>query len=150
MITEAAVVKRCDGRQVELELQRGSTCAGCDLNQACGTGALGRLLGQRRKPLIIDTEHEYAPGDRLLLGLPESALVKVSLTIYGLPLLGMVVAGLLAVLASAAEILVVLIAIIGFFCGYKFATYLTQKLEQDLLVPHIIEIEVNPGTTAGS
>ena len=102
MITEQAIVTRCNGKQVELELQRGSACGQCELNRGCGTGALGRLLGKRSKPLVIETDHVLKPGDRLQLGLSESALVKASLTIYGLPLLGMVMAGLLASFARAS------------------------------------------------
>jgi len=144
MITEQAIVTRCNGKQVELELQRGSACAQCELSQGCGTGALGRLLGKRSKPLVIKTEHDLKPGDRLQLGLSESALVKASLTIYGLPLLGMVAAGLLASLAAESEILVTLAAGAGFIAGFKFAAYRSKVLEHDRLTPYIVKIEVNP------
>ena len=144
MITEQAIVTRCNGKQVELELQRGSACAQCELNRGCGTGALGRLLGKRSKPLVIETDHVLKPGDRLQLGLSESALVKASLTIYGLPLLGMVMAGLLASFAALSEALVALAAGVGFIAGFKFAAYLSQTLEQDRLTPYIVDIQVNP------
>ena len=150
MITESAIVTRCNGKQVELELQRGSACGQCELSQGCGTGALGRLLGHRRRPLIIETDQVLNPGDQLLLGLSELALVKASLMIYGLPLLGMVVGGLLAALATAPEGLVVLIAIAGFFAGFKFATFVTASLEHMPLTPHIIDIQVNPESHSGS
>ena len=75
MITESAVVTRRDGKLVELELQRNSTCGQCELSKGCGTGALGRLLGHRSKPIVIETDHDLKPGDRLQLGLSESALV---------------------------------------------------------------------------
>jgi sigma-E factor negative regulatory protein RseC len=144
MITEQAIVIRCNGKQVELELQRGSACAQCELSQGCGTGALGRLLGKRSKPLVIETDQVLKPGDRLQLGLSESALVKASLTIYGLPLLGMVAAGLLASFAAVAEAWVALAAGVGFFAGFKLAAFLSRVLEHDRLTPYIVEIEVNP------
>ena len=143
MITEQAIVTRCDGRRVELELQRGSACAQCELNRGCGTGALGRLLGKRSKPLVIETDHVLKPGDRLRLGLSESALVKASLTIYGLPLLGMVMSGLLASFAALPEVLITLAAVAGFIAGFKFASYLTHALEHDRLTPYIVDIKVN-------
>jgi len=144
MITEQAIVIRCNGKQVELELQRGSACAQCELSQGCGTGALGRLLGKRSKPLLIETDQVLKPGDRLQLGLSESALVKASLTIYGLPLLGMVAAGLLASFAAVAEAWVALAAGVGFFGGFKLAAFLSRVLEHDRLTPYIVEIEMNP------
>ena len=145
MITEQAIVTRCNGKQVELELQRGSACAGCELSQGCGTGALGRLLGKRSKPLVIETEHDLKPGDRLQLGLSETALVKASLIVYGLPLLGMIVAGLLASFTIVSEALIALAAVVGFIVGFKLAVYLSYTLEHDQLTPYIIEIRVNPG-----
>jgi len=144
MITEQAIVTRCNGKQVELELQRGSACAGCELSQGCGIGALGRLLGKRSKPLVIETDRDLKPGDRLQLGLSESALVKASLTIYGLPLLGMIAAGLLASFAAVSETLVTLAAGVGFIGGFKLAVYLSRLLEHDRLTPYIVKIEVNP------
>ncbi|MBT8433401.1 MAG: SoxR reducing system RseC family protein [Gammaproteobacteria bacterium] len=145
MITESAVVTRRDGKLVELELQRNSTCGQCELSKGCGTGALGRLLGHRSKPILIETDHDLKPGDRLQLQLSEAALVRASLTIYGLPLLGMVCAGLLTRLLTASEGLVVLAAIAGFFAGFKLAGFITQSLEDAKFTPYISEIHVNPG-----
>ena len=145
MITEQAIVTRCHGKRVELELQRGSACAQCELSQGCGTGALGRLLGKRSKPLVIETNHDLKPGDRLQLVLSESALVKASLTIYGLPLLSMIAAGLLASFVTVSEALVALAACVGFVAGLKFAAYFSRSLEHDRLTPYIVEIRVNPG-----
>jgi sigma-E factor negative regulatory protein RseC len=144
MIIEQAIVTRCDGKRVELELQRGSACGQCELNRGCGTGALGRLLGKRSKPLVIETDQVLKPGDKLQLGLSESALVKASLTIYGLPLLGMILAGLLASFAGVSEALVALAACVGFIAGFKFASYLSRALEHDRLTPYIVDIQVNP------
>jgi sigma-E factor negative regulatory protein RseC len=85
------------------------------------------------------------PGDRLQLGLSESALVRASLTVYGLPLLGMVIAGLIASFAIESDVLIALAACAGFIGGYKFARYLSHPLEHDPLTPYIVDIRVNPG-----
>ena len=150
MLTESALVTRRHGKRVELELQRGSACGSCELSQGCGTGALGRLLGRRSRPLFIETDQDLEPGDEVLLALSESALVKASLTLYGLPLLGMVLAGLLAAFGAAAEWLVVVAAIAGFYAGYRIAAWLTNRLEEGQLTPYIMDIRVNPEVDAGS
>ncbi len=150
MITESAVVLRRDGKLVELELQRNSTCGQCELSKGCGTGALGRLLGHRSKPILIETDHDLKPGDRLQLGLSESALVKASLIIYGLPLLGMVCAGLLAAQVTSSEALVAGFAFAGFYAGFKMANYVARALEVERFAPYIIDINVNPGPHARS
>ncbi len=150
MITEQAIVTRSDGKQAEIMLQRTLACGGCELSQGCGTGALGRLLGNRSRPLLIETSHDLKVGDMLLLGLSEVALVKSSLLVYGLPLLGLITAGLLAASVSAPEILVVASSVAGLFAGFKLAAYLSRSLEQDTLTPYIVDIHVNPGTRSGS
>ena len=144
MLTESALVTRRDGDRVELELQRSSACDHCELNQGCGTGALSRLLGRRSRPLVIQTDRDCKPGDRVLLELPESALVRASLLLYGLPLLGLVLGGLLAALLAVPEWLVVGIALLGLFVGFKFASRTTQRLEQGGQTPYIRVIQVNP------
>jgi sigma-E factor negative regulatory protein RseC len=144
MLTESALVTRRDGNRVELELQRSSACDHCELNQGCGTGALGRLLGRRSRPLVIETDQDCEAGDKVLLELPESALVSASLLLYGLPLLGLVFGGLLGALLGFAEWLVVSIAFVGLFAGFMFAARTTRRLEQGGHAPYIRDIRVNP------
>lgn len=151
MITEQAIVTRCDGHRVELELLRESACGGCELNRSCGTGALGRLLGHRRKPLSLESERSLRPGDRVTLRLSERALVKASLLLYGLPLCLMLLAGLLAWwLAPLAEWLIALASAIGFYLGLRWAGRWTAALPQDGLTPQIIAVELNPQSLTGS
>ncbi len=144
MITEQAIVTRRDGNRVEIELERGSACGNCEMNQGCGTGAIGRLLGRRSRPLVIETEQPLRPGDRVQLGLPEAALVKASLLTYGLPLLAMVAAGLVAAASGLGDGWVALTAVVGFAAGFKLAARLSRSLEACRLTPYIMEIELNP------
>lgn len=150
MITEQAIVTGRDGNRVEIELQRASACGGCELSQGCGTGALGRLLGRRSKPLVIETRQDLKPGDRLELALSEAALVKVSLLAYGLPLLCMIAAALCAAALGAADHWVALLAAAGFYLGFKIAAHRSSLLEQDALIPYIVRIDVNPAQRSGS
>ncbi len=150
MITEQAVVTRRVGNRVEVELERGSACGSCELSQGCGTGAIGRLLGRRSKPLLLENENRLQPGDRIKLGLQEAALVKLSLLAYGVPLLSMLLAGLLAAAAALPEGWIAAVSIFGFAAGFKIAAKMSQALEASMLTPYIIEIEVNPAVDAGS
>ena len=146
MITEQAIVTRCIGNSIEVELRRQSACAHCDLAQGCGTGALGRLLGNRSRPLMIETSETINPGDHVVLGLSEAALVKSSLLVYGFPLVGMILAGLVATSLALLEWQVALVALAGFVAGFKLASSLSKLLSSDLLAPKIIDVHVNPET----
>ena len=151
MLSEPAIVKRRVDDRVEVELVRESACAGCDLNQGCGTGALGRLLGKRKRPLLVSSERELHPGDRVVLSLPEAALVRVSLLVYGLPLLGMLVgAGVAHLWLALPEWQVVAFGAAGFFLGFRGASRLVGGLAQRQLLPTVIDIEMNPGPGPGS
>ena len=143
MLTETARVIRRDGRRVELELLRANACGGCELSQGCGTGALGRLLGRRSRPLIIETEQECEAGDEVQLVLPEAALVKTSLLLYGLPLLGLVFGGSLAASLSLSEPFVVVLSLCGLFAGFRMAAWRASILEDRGQVPYISNIRVN-------
>ncbi|HKJ52857.1 MAG TPA: SoxR reducing system RseC family protein [Gammaproteobacteria bacterium] len=144
MITEQAVVTRCEGEKIEVRLLRESACGDCELSQGCGTGALGRLLGNRSRPLSLECSQPVQPGDRLELGLSESALVGASLTIYGLPLLGMLLAGLAAALGGFGDVPVALWSIFGLCAGIKFALWKSRRLERGRLTPYIVDIRLNP------
>ena len=150
MIIEQAIVTRCDGSHIEVELNRQSACAHCDLSQGCGTGALGRLLGSRNRPLMIETNQMLNPGDHVVLGLSEAALVKSSLLVYGLPLIVMLLFGLVATLLVLPEWQVALVAVAGFIAGFKIASSMSKLLGNDLLVPKIIDVHVNPETESRS
>lgn len=150
MITEQAVVTRREGEQVEVRLLRESACGHCELSRGCGTGALGRLLGNRSRPLTLECHKPVQPGDRLELGLSESALVRASLAIYGLPLLGMLAAGTVAALGGLAEIFVALISAAGFYAGVKIAFRLSRRLERGGVTPYIVDIRVNPQANSES
>ncbi len=152
MITERAIVRQTNGAQVELELERESSCGGCELRDGCGVGALGRLLARRRKSLRIDTERRLEPGDRVLLALPERALVRLSLLLYGLPLAGLLGGALLPALLwpGTADAIAVFGGAAGFCVGWKFASRRAAGLPRDALLPAIVDIEVNPANRSGS
>ena len=141
MITESATVIRCQGGYAEVQIERQSACNHCELESGCGTGAIGRLLGNRRKPLTIDTDQELHPGDQVVLGIPEAQLVRASMLVYGMPLLGMLIFGLTAhTLFESEEWLVVIFAIAGFVAGFKFASWLALSSSSF----DIVDIRVNP------
>ena len=150
MITEQAIVTRREGRRIELELLRQSACDPCQLKQGCGTGSLGRLLGHRRRPLVLETEQALQPGDRVEIGLAEAALVKASLLVYGLPLAGLILFGMSAVSLNLADWLVALASLAGLFAGHRAAAMLGGRLASMRWTPQLLNIDVNPGALSES
>ncbi len=86
-----------------------------------------------------------------MLGLSERVLVKASMLIYGLPLVGMILLALLAGLyPGIPESLILLAALIGFIAGFKLGAAIVNSSVRTHLIPWIVETDVNPGINSGS
>ena len=90
MIEEIGVVISAKGEMAEVEGQRRSTCGGCAVNGACGTSLIARYFGRRRSMLQAHNAIGAEPGDHVVFGLPEGALLEASFFAYLVPLLAMI------------------------------------------------------------
>ncbi len=145
MIEEQAIVIGTKGTYVEIQMQRQSACGHCELSHGCGTSAIGRMLGHRNKALLIENTLNLKSGDHILLGMPDSSLLKASLLIYGLPLVLLIVAAILAQIASdGSEILVLASAGTGFSGGLMISTKLAGKRFAGQFKPRILQVNNEP------
>ena len=145
MIEEQAIVIQTRGNHVEIQMQRQSACNHCDLNRGCGTGAIGRLLGHRSKPLIIETSLPLKMGDQVVLGMPDSSFLTASLLIYGLPLFTLVCSAMLGqLLFNGSEGLVLGFALAGFVAGLAFSAKKAKTRFSTEFSPRILQINSEP------
>lgn len=145
MIEEQAIVTGLDGDRAMIQMQRHSACSHCELNSGCGTGAIGRLLGHRSKPLTIRNKHNLKTGDSVVLGMPDEAFLKASLLIYGLPLAGLIGGGLVAEWTfSASELYVFIFAVAGFIVGLTFSGLIAKSRFSQQFDPKILEAGSEP------
>lgn len=141
MIEEQAIVIGVQGQTIEIQMQRQSACSHCELAQGCGTGAIGRMLGHRSKPLLIKSTLNLMPGDRILLGMPDRSFLKASLLIYGLPLGLLVVAAVFVqMLSNGSEVLVPIAASAGFLLGLFISAKLAGQRYAGQFHPRILQI----------
>ena len=94
MIEETGIVLDVAEDWADVETRRQGACGSCSANGACGTSLLARYLG--RKPLLLRAQNRAgaAPGDLVVVGVPEDRLVRASLVAYLVPLLGLIFGGL--------------------------------------------------------
>jgi len=145
MIEEQATVLKAQYGRVEIQMQRQSACNHCELSQGCGTGAIGRLLGHRSRPLVIDSNFELRPGDKVTLGLSDSGFLKASLLIYGLPLITLLVTAIAGHwLFNGSETMVLLSAVSGFCGGLMISARLAKQRFSQQFYPRIIKINNEP------
>jgi sigma-E factor negative regulatory protein RseC len=94
MIEQTGVVISVQGDMAEVEGQRRSACGGCAASGACGTSLIARYLGRKRMLLRAHNPIGAGPGDPVVLGLPEGALLQASFVVYLVPLLAMIGGGI--------------------------------------------------------
>ena len=118
MIEESGRVVATDGDTAWVETSRRTSCGSCEA-KGCGTGTLSQILGRKTQQLRVNNPIGAIPGDQVILGIEESALIKGSLAVYLVPLLALLGGGLLgefmtprlALSGEGATILFALIAL---------------------------------------
>lgn len=90
MIEETATVTANEGEYAQVETQRQSACGACRANAACGTSLLAKALGARRTSVRVLNTIGARPGDRVIVGIDESLLTRISFVFYILPLFGLI------------------------------------------------------------
>lgn len=89
MIEETGQVVDVQGEFAWIEAERTSTCGGCAARKGCGTAAIAKVLGQRRVRLRVLNRIGAHVGDSVVVGIAESGLMRGSLAVYAVPLLGL-------------------------------------------------------------
>jgi len=90
VIEETGLVISVRGDLAEVEGQARSGCGSCAVEGTCGTSLLARYFGPRRLLLQAHNPIGAGPGERVVVGLPKSALLEASVLAYLVPLLAMI------------------------------------------------------------
>lgn len=121
-----ARVVEIKGAVAWLEPEQTSSCGGCASSQVCGADVFGTRLHARRFPL--DNLHELKVGDRVVIGVQESTLVKASMTAYMIPLAAMLGLGIVAHLMGQGDGITLLASVAGLVLGLMFAGWRAKRL----------------------
>jgi sigma-E factor negative regulatory protein RseC len=88
LITEIGRVLEVEGDWAWVACRRQVECARCAEGRGCGGGVLGRLLGDRLHKVRAATGAvAVQPGDQVLIGLGEDAVLRAAAAVYLVPLL---------------------------------------------------------------
>jgi len=137
MIEETGQIISCDGDYAWVETERKSACSSCSANKGCGTGALSKVYANRFSRVKALNQINAAPGETVVLGLEEDALVRGSLAVYGLPLLGLVLAAMLGdalaneMAVEQADGMIAIFGIVGLFAGFYLVRLFSRKISHD-------------------
>ncbi|MBP8184328.1 MAG: SoxR reducing system RseC family protein [Pseudomonas sp.] len=140
MIEEPGQVVSLDEGAVWVATSRKSTCSSCAANAGCGQGLLDKLaISSQRGTVRALTDLNLAVGDKVVIGLREDALVRASLLVYLLPLLGLFIGALTAEHFALGEPLSIAAGLLGFTAaGFWLHRYSQQRLADPALQPVVL------------
>ena len=151
MITETGRVLEVDGDWAWVACRRQVECARCAEGRGCGGGVLGRLLGDRLHKLRAATGSvTVAPGDLVLIGLGEDAVMRAAAAVYLVPLLAALAGGVAAaILFGGGELVAIAGATAGLWGGFRWASaYSRRHAASTALQPVILRRADNAGCRA--
>jgi sigma-E factor negative regulatory protein RseC len=96
MIEETAMVMRVEGEYAFVETQKRAACGSCQSQGSCSTTVLAGLFKRHYNHLKVENTVLAKPGEQVVIGLQEQALIKLSILAYLLPLLSMILAAIAA------------------------------------------------------
>ncbi|MDZ7754308.1 MAG: SoxR reducing system RseC family protein [Gammaproteobacteria bacterium] len=152
MIEQAATVVTVNQGHITVESQRATACGTCASGGGCGIGVLGRLFGNRSSRIEVTADMAVQPGDEVVIGVPEDALLLGSLWLYLVPLLlfiaGSLVGRTVAINTGGGELLAVVGAILGGLAGFVWAAAHTRTRDSDPAFRPVVLQRTTPGSIA--
>jgi sigma-E factor negative regulatory protein RseC len=135
MIEENAVVISSEAGIVEVEIRRRSSCNACSARSGCGVSLLDRVLGRRPQRLVAPNKLGVGPGDEVVIGMPEGALLKAAVAAYMIPLAGLlggaIIGDLMLGAEAASETLPLLTGLAGLVLGFLVTRLCSRRLATD-------------------
>ncbi|MEA1051696.1 SoxR reducing system RseC family protein [Lamprobacter modestohalophilus] len=135
MIEEQGIVVAIEAGIAEVEIVRRSTCGACSARSGCGVSLLDRVLGRRPQRLLLADKLKVRPGDEVIVGIPEGALLKAAVVAYMVPLFGLLAGAILGDLprldGALDQGLPLLTGALGFGAGLLVTHLYSRRLAVD-------------------
>lgn len=149
MIEESARVVAAEDGYAWVETQRRSTCSACSLNKGCGTSVLAKVLGRRQNLLKVLDPVGVGPGEAVVVGLQEAALVRGAAAVYLVPLSAMILAALGAEGLWASEAGTAAAGLAGLGAGLLWVRRYTRRVAADPRFQPVILRRLGPAYGSG-
>lgn len=147
------VIER-DGGYAWVEAARRSNCGQCASQGGCG-GLLARALGATKSARVRARNDARAqPGDQVVLGIDERALLRGSLLVYLVPIMGLIVLAILGSLAgerwlpTSSDLVGAAAGGLGFAAGLGWVRVLSHRVINDIDFQPVVLRRLPPMPTA--
>ncbi len=129
MIEQVATVVRLEGERAWISAERESSCGQCAMRKGCGTSVLANVLGRRSVNMSALNPVQAQPGERVVIGLDESAMLRGALAVYLVPLLALIVGA--SLLAGQGDGAAVAGGALGFLAGLSWLRRFHRRIRHD-------------------
>lgn len=135
------------GQLALVEPDNQSACGGCAMSKGCGTKMISGFFSRNMKPLEVLNDFDGDVGDRIEVGMSNAAILKLSALIYLLPLMGMILAALVAASLQMGDFYSLLYAMAGLAVGFFITKSLYSSHKLSTSISLIFQKKINSTTT---
>ena len=115
-----------------------SACGSCQAQKGCGHSLLAKV-GQKQIDLpVAKNGIEVDVDDQVIIGVPEQAILRSSLLMYGIPLMAMIIVAMTTTLLGFDEKLGVLSAFVALIVGFVWVSQKAKSLDFAKWHPRLI------------
>jgi sigma-E factor negative regulatory protein RseC len=145
MVEESGIVLSVSDGFAEVETVRTSSCTACQAKSACGHHAIAKVSSSNRMRMMVRDTFTSQVGQEVVVGIPEDTLLKASIWMYLVPLLGLVLGAVLPSLVSDESVFAAIGSILGLATGLYFARKVSLAHVNDPdFQPKILSIKTKP------
>lgn len=137
MIEEKAIVVSTSEKFAQVQTQRRTACGVCAAQSGCGTSLLSKVFGNKRSSLSVLKTVNAKPGDQVVIGLEEQVLVKISLVVYLVPLLGLILSAVVGKVGAeeldilSPELVSIFSGLIGLLIALSWVRRFMRSIQTD-------------------
>lgn len=134
MLEQTGTVIESDNKTALIETERRSACGQCSVGDSCGTSVIAGLFKQRSNCVRVSNCLHLQPGDRAVIGIPESVLLRAALWAYMVPLFFMIGFAMMTHLAGFHDGIVFISSLVGLFNGLYLSRLIRLRKVSDEIV----------------
>lgn len=138
MIEETAQVLKVEDDIVWVQAIQQTACGSCEAQKGCGHSLLAKV-GQKQIHIPVSRNGlDVAEHDQVIIGVPEQAILKSSMIMYGIPLLLMILVGLICSTLGFSEGVSVIAVFVALLSGFVMVNIRSKNLDFDYWSPKLI------------
>jgi sigma-E factor negative regulatory protein RseC len=138
MVEESALVLRVESDMVWVQAIQKTACGSCQAQKGCGHSLLAKV-GQKQIDIPVARNGlDVQPNEQVIIGVPEQAILRSSMLMYGVPLLSMIFVALLGTSFGVNEGGIITMSFAALIFGFLWVNFKSKTLDFDQWNPQLV------------